>query len=134
MRAFLPSGSVTGTPKVAAMQQIARLERQRRGLYTGALGYLAHDGGLCLAMAIRTLAVERGGQACYLAGGGIVADSKPEREVLETRWKSEQLFSSSGPDGATFRHSFAKNWADWLGSSTDERDRISRSVVELRLA
>jgi anthranilate/para-aminobenzoate synthase component I len=134
LRAFLPSGSVTGTPKVAAMQQIARLERQRRGLYTGALGYLAHDGGLCLAMAIRTLVVERGGQACYLAGGGIVADSKPEREVLETRWKSEQLLCSSGPDGATFRHSFAKNWADWLGSSTDERDRISRSVVELRLA
>jgi anthranilate/para-aminobenzoate synthase component I len=130
LRAFLPSGSVTGTPKIAAMTQIARLERQRRGLYTGALGYLAHDGSLRLAMAIRTLAVEPDGRACYLAGGGIVADSKPASEVLETRWKSEQLFTNSGTAQPRHQISFAKNWADWFGSSTDERDRISRSPTQ----
>jgi anthranilate/para-aminobenzoate synthase component I len=129
LRAFLPSGSVTGTPKIAAMQQIARLERQRRGLYTGALGYLSHGGELCLAMAIRTLAVESDGSACYLAGGGIVADSQPEREVLETRWKSEQLFTNSAGALTTLPQSLAENWADWLGSSTEEHDRISRSLA-----
>jgi anthranilate/para-aminobenzoate synthase component I len=133
LRAFLPSGSVTGTPKVAAMQHIARLERQRRGLYTGALGYLAQDGGLRLAMVIRTLTVEEDGHARYLAGGGIVADSQPEREVLETRWKSEQLFTRQTPL-ASHEQSFAENWADWLGSSTDEGDRIPRSDVSAQLA
>jgi anthranilate/para-aminobenzoate synthase component I len=128
LRAFLPSGSVTGTPKVAAMQNIARLELQRRGLYTGALGYIAHDGGLRLAMVIRTLTVEPDGHACYLAGGGIVADSQPEREVLETRWKSEQIFLSQRTKH-TGEQSFVENWADWLGSSTDEGDRISQRVT-----
>jgi anthranilate/para-aminobenzoate synthase component I len=87
---MLPSGSVTGAPKVRAMDLIAELEAERRGLYTGAFGYLAHDGSLELGMAIRTLTVhdERGH---YWAGGGIVADSDPEREVQETLWKAEAL-------------------------------------------
>jgi anthranilate/para-aminobenzoate synthase component I len=87
---MLPSGSVTGAPKVRAMDLIAELEAERRGLYTGAFGYLAHDGRLELGMAIRTLTVQ-GGVGHYWAGGGIVADSDPEREVQETLWKAEAL-------------------------------------------
>ncbi len=90
LRATLPSGSVTGAPKIRAMEIIAELESERRGLYTGALGALGHDGSLRLSMAIRTL-TRRKGIAHYFAGGGIVAASDPEREVLETRWKAAQL-------------------------------------------
>ena len=90
--AMVPSGSVTGAPKVRAMEVIARLEAQRRGLYTGAIGLLTHQGELQLAMAIRTLCVQ-GGVGHYFAGGGIVADSDPEREVQETAWKALQLES-----------------------------------------
>ena len=90
LQRMLPSGSVTGAPKVRAMDLIAELEAERRGLYTGAFGYLAHDGSLELGMAIRTLTV-REGQGHYWAGGGIVADSDPEREVQETLWKAEAL-------------------------------------------
>ncbi len=90
LRALLPSGSVTGAPKVRAMEVIAALEPRRRGLYTGAIGHLAHDGTLTMAMAIRT-AVLAGSEGEYWTGGGIVADSDPAREVEETRWKALQL-------------------------------------------
>jgi anthranilate/para-aminobenzoate synthase component I len=90
LRALLPSGSVTGAPKVRAMEVIAALEPRRRGLYTGAIGHVAHDGSLTMSMAIRT-AVLRGDEGEYWTGGGIVADSDPEREVEETRWKALQL-------------------------------------------
>jgi anthranilate/para-aminobenzoate synthase component I len=88
--AFLPSGSVTGAPKRRAMQLIAELEPHRRGLYTGAVGFLRHDGGLELSMAIRTLTV-REGLGHYYTGGGIVADSVPALEVEETLWKAERV-------------------------------------------
>lgn len=88
--AMMPSGSVTGAPKVAAMDLIAELEAERRGLYTGALGYLTHGGGARLSMAIRVLTL-RNGHAHYFAGGGIVSDSDPEQELQETTWKAEQL-------------------------------------------
>jgi anthranilate/para-aminobenzoate synthase component I len=90
LEAMLPSGSVTGAPKIRAMELIAELEASRRGLYTGALGFIRHDGGLRLAMAIRTLTA-RSGEGHYFVGGGIVADSDPERELEETRWKAVQL-------------------------------------------
>ncbi|HKO93928.1 MAG TPA: anthranilate synthase component I family protein, partial [Polyangiaceae bacterium] len=89
--AILPSGSVTGAPKVRAMEVIAGLEAERRGLYTGGFGLLNHRGELQLAMAIRTLSL-RDGLGHYFSGGGIVGDSQPEREVEETRWKAQQLF------------------------------------------
>jgi anthranilate/para-aminobenzoate synthase component I len=90
LHAMLPSGSVTGAPKIRAMEVIAELESARRGLYTGAFGVLRHDGCLELGMAIRTLTV-RAGEAHYYAGGGIVADSDPRREVAETLWKARQI-------------------------------------------
>jgi anthranilate/para-aminobenzoate synthase component I len=88
--AMFPSGSVTGAPKVRAMEVIAMLEPVRRGLYTGAFGMVAFDGSLTLAMAIRVLTIQ-GHEGHYFAGGGIVADSDPEAELLETQWKGVQL-------------------------------------------
>lgn len=90
LEALVPSGSVTGAPKVRAMEVIASLEPARRGVYTGGLGYVAHDGALVLAMAIRT-AVFRGDEGVYWTGGGIVAGSDPARELAETEWKAAQL-------------------------------------------
>ncbi len=92
-RAVLPCGSITGAPKVRAMEVIAQLEPWRRGAYTGAFGWVGHDGRLELAMAIRTVqgGSRDGDEAEYFAGGGIVADSVPERELEETRWKATQL-------------------------------------------
>jgi anthranilate/para-aminobenzoate synthase component I len=97
--AALPCGSITGAPKVRAMEVIAQLEPWRRGAYTGAFGWVGRDGRLELAMAIRTLQWSRDRRARsdspaegeYFAGGGIVADSVPERELEETRWKATQL-------------------------------------------
>jgi anthranilate/para-aminobenzoate synthase component I len=93
-RAMFPSGSVTGAPKIRAMETIAELERDRRGIYCGAILAIDRAGGARAAMAIRTLVVDRAsGRAEYLAGGGIVAGSVPEREVEETRWKSRQVMA-----------------------------------------
>jgi anthranilate/para-aminobenzoate synthase component I len=90
--AMLPCGSVTGAPKVRAMEIIANLEPNRRGLYTGAVGYVGRDGGLVLAMAIRTAVVSRAEEMLeYFTGGGIVVGSDPRREVAETEWKARQL-------------------------------------------
>lgn len=90
LTAMLPSGSVTGAPKVRAMELIATLEPVRRGLYTGAYGCVTQAGGLELAMAIRTLSL-RGDLGYYHTGGGIVADSDARRELEETEWKAEQF-------------------------------------------
>jgi anthranilate/para-aminobenzoate synthase component I len=97
--AMLPSGSVTGAPKVRAMEVIAELEPCRRGLYTGAAGFVRRDGGLELGMAIRTV-VAQDGRGAYYAGGGIVADSDPEREVEETLWKAARLIELTGGEAS----------------------------------
>lgn len=94
LEAMLPSGSVTGAPKVRAMELIAQWEEHRRGLYTGALGYITRDGCLRLSMAIRCL-VSQGGVGHYHVGGGIVVKSDPERELQETFWKAEQVLRTS---------------------------------------
>lgn len=90
-RAVLPCGSITGAPKVRAMEVIAQLEPWRRGAYTGVFGWVGRDGCLELAMAIRTLQWAQGYEAEYFTGGGIVADSVPARELEETHWKAAQL-------------------------------------------
>ncbi len=86
LRAGFPAGTVSGAPKVRAMQILAELEGQRRGLYAGAVGYLGFDGNLDTCIAIRTL-VFKGGVAYAQAGGGIVADSVPAAEFAETENK-----------------------------------------------
>jgi para-aminobenzoate synthetase component 1 len=83
LRAALPGGSITGAPKIRAMQIIRELEPVRRGFYTGAFGYFGSDGGCDLNVAIRTILCA-GGRASYHVGGGIVWDSDPEAEYEET--------------------------------------------------
>jgi anthranilate synthase component 1 len=86
LRAGFPAGTLTGAPKVRAMQIVAELEGQRRGVYGGAVGYIGFDGNLDTCIAIRTL-VLKDGIAYAQAGGGIVADSQPAAEYQETENK-----------------------------------------------
>src|SRR5690606_5739651 len=81
--ATFPPGSVTGTPKLRAVQRIDELESRSREVYCGAVGHIRHDGGFHFAVAIRT-AVLAEGQLHYHAGGGIVSASDPHRELEET--------------------------------------------------
>ncbi len=90
LRACFPGGSVTGAPKVRAMEIIEELEPVRRGVYCGAIGYVSFSGDMGTSIAIRTL-VLAGGQAYLQAGGGIVADSQPESEYEETLHKARGL-------------------------------------------
>lgn len=83
----LPAGTLSGAPKIRAMQIIDELEPVRRGIYGGTIGYLGFDGNLDTCIAIRT-AVFRNGKAYVQSGGGIVADSVPEREFEETKEKA----------------------------------------------
>jgi anthranilate synthase component 1 len=91
LRACFPAGTVSGAPKVRAMEIIESLEPTRRGIYAGAVGYVDFQGNLDTAIAIRTLVFHRG-QAHVQAGAGIVADSTPEGELQETLAKAEALF------------------------------------------
>jgi anthranilate synthase component 1 len=85
-----PAGTVSGAPKVRAMQIINDLEPTRRGLYAGAVGYLDFAGNLDFCIAIRTILLE-GGKAYIQAGAGIVADSNPTAEYEETRDKARAM-------------------------------------------
>jgi len=87
LRALFPGGSITGAPKVRAMQIIAELEPTARGVYCGSLGYLGFDGSLDLSILIRTITAGRGWWQ-FPVGGGIVAQSDPEREYEETWHKA----------------------------------------------
>jgi para-aminobenzoate synthetase component 1 len=90
VRAVFPGGSITGAPKIRAMEIIDELEPTRRSLYTGAIGYFSRGGTSGFNIAIRTLLVE-GVRVRYQVGGGIVADSDPEAEYLETLHKGRGL-------------------------------------------
>ena len=83
LRACFPGGSITGAPKLRAMQIIEELERQARGVYCGSIGYIGYDGAMDTNIAIRTL-VHECGRLSFSAGGGIVADSVLEAEYRET--------------------------------------------------
>jgi len=83
LRAAFPGGSITGAPKVRAMEIITELEPVARGVYCGAIGWLGASGAMDSSIAIRTVTL-RDGTAWFHAGGGIVADSAPEREFQET--------------------------------------------------
>jgi len=90
LRSVFPAGTLSGAPKVRAMQLIAAAENERRGLYGGAAGYLGYDGNLDTAITIRS-AVLRNGVAHVHTGAGIVAGSVPEREFEETEHKAAAL-------------------------------------------
>ena len=90
LRATLPAGTVSGAPKVRAMEIIDDLEPVKRGPYAGVVGYLDFSGNIDTAIAIRTMVIQ-GGRASVQAGAGIVADSIPEQEDLECRNKARAL-------------------------------------------
>ena len=96
LRAAFPGGSITGAPKVRAMEIIAELEPTARGAYCGSLGYLGFDGTLDFNILIRTVTAARGWWQLPV-GGGIVAQSSPEREYEETWHKAEGLLRSLLP-------------------------------------
>ncbi|HWB71086.1 MAG TPA: anthranilate synthase component I [Egibacteraceae bacterium] len=93
LRATFPAGTLTGAPKVRAMEIIDELEPSRRGLYGGGIGYVDLAGNLDLCIAIRTLVI-KDGCAYVQAGAGIVADSIPEREYQETQDKAMALLAA----------------------------------------
>jgi len=93
LRAAFPGGSITGAPKLRAMEIIAELEPSQRSVYCGAMGYYSVTGELDTSIAIRT-AVARNGRVYFSAGGGIVADSDPELEYRETIDKARALIDA----------------------------------------
>ena len=90
LEAVFPGGSITGAPKLRAMEIIDALEAAPRGIYTGAIGYLAPDGAISTSIAIRTAQIV-GGEVRFGVGGGIVADSAPSAEWAETQVKARAL-------------------------------------------
>jgi para-aminobenzoate synthetase component 1 len=121
LRACFPGGSITGAPKVRAMQIIDELEPTRRGVYTGAIGYVSFAGDMDLNVVIRTFLV-RDGRAHFQVGGGIVADSDPEAEYEETLNKGRAL-----AEAATGRRGIvvvpAESGCDLWNISTNRRTR-----------
>lgn len=93
LRAAFPGGSITGAPKIRAMEIIAELEPTRRGVYCGTIGYLSVTGAADFSIAIRT-AIIRGGVAHVSAGGGITADSDPAAEYDETIAKARGVLAA----------------------------------------
>lgn len=93
LRATFPGGSITGAPKIRAMQIIDELEPTRRSLYTGAMGYLGFDGSMDTNIVIRTFLM-RGDRVWFQAGGGIVADSELDQEYDETYHKARALIEA----------------------------------------
>jgi anthranilate synthase component 1 len=94
LRAAFPAGTVSGAPKVRAMEIIDELEPTKRGIYAGSVGYLGFNGDMDLAIAIRT-AVVKDGRIYVQAGAGIVADSNPDAEWEETRNKARALLRAA---------------------------------------
>ena len=93
LRAAFPAGTLTGAPKVRAMELIAQYEKSPRGIYGGAAGYFSNTGDMDFAIVIRTL-VKAGRQLTMRAGAGIVADSDPMKEYQETVNKSKAVFEA----------------------------------------
>ena len=94
LKATFPAGTVSGAPKVRAMEIIDELEPAKRGIYAGAVGYLGFNGDMDLAIAIRT-AVVKDGRLHVQAAAGIVADSDPRSEWLETQHKARAILKAA---------------------------------------
>jgi anthranilate synthase component 1 len=94
LRATIPAGTVSGAPKVRAMEIIDALEPTKRGMYAGVVGYVDFSGNLDTAITIRTMSVTADGRASVQAGAGIVADSDPLMEDKECRDKAAALLAA----------------------------------------
>jgi len=95
LKATFPGGSITGAPKVRAMEIIDELEPTRRSVYTGSIGYLSFNGDMDLNIVIRTFIIKNG-RAYFQVGGAIVYDSEPEAEYAETLDKGKALIQALG--------------------------------------
>jgi para-aminobenzoate synthetase component 1 len=93
LRATFPGGSITGAPKIRAMEIIAELEPTRRGPYCGSIGWLGFDGAMDTSITIRTYGL-KGRTVTFQAGGGITADSDPAAEYEETLTKAKALIAA----------------------------------------
>ena len=93
LKATFPGGSITGAPKVRAMEIIDELEPTRRSIYTGSIGYLGFDGNMDVNIVIRTFLI-KGNKAYFQVGGAVVYDSDPEAEYQETLDKGQALFKA----------------------------------------
>jgi anthranilate synthase component 1 len=93
LRACFPAGTVSGAPKVRAMEIIAEMEPEKRGPYAGAAGYFSFSGNMDMAIAIRTMVVSKG-VAYVQAGCGVVYDSVPQREYEESMNKARALLKA----------------------------------------
>lgn len=98
LQACFPGGSVTGAPKIRAMEIISELESVERSVYCGALGYMGFDGSMLTCVPIRTV-LFKGGKAYFQVGGGVVADSDPEAEFEETLHKAQGSLNALGIHG-----------------------------------
>jgi anthranilate synthase component 1 len=110
LKATLPVGTLSGAPKVRAMEVIDELEPVKRGIFGGAVGYLSWQGQMDTAIAIRT-AVITGGRLYVQAGAGIVADSVPDLEWMETQNKARSVMQAAiiAVDGLKFSPSSTSN-------------------------
>lgn len=95
LRATFPGGSITGAPKIRAMEIIEELEPVKRGIYTGSIGYLGFNGCADLNIVIRTFII-KGRTVYFQVGGGVVADSNPDAEYWETIYKARALLQALG--------------------------------------
>jgi len=102
LKASFPGGSITGAPKVRAMEIIDELEPTRRSIYTGAIGYMSFSGDMDLNIVIRTLII-KGRKVYFQAGGGIIYDSNAEEEYLETFHKAKALMDALQSSPATVK-------------------------------
>lgn len=93
LMAVLPAGTLSGAPKVRAMEIIDELENKRRGLYGGTVGYIGFDGNIDTCIAIRTV-LFKNKKAYIQAGAGIVYDSVPEKEFCETQNKAKAMINA----------------------------------------
>ena len=132
LRACLPAGTLSGAPKIRAMEIIDELERNKRGFYGGAIGYLSYSGDLDTCIHIRTVVV-KDGVAYVQAGAGVVADSDPAYEYRETEAKVGAMFDALelacrqgiGNEGPRHRQlrlasptTSSSTWASWGRSPT----------------
>lgn len=93
LQSCFPAGTVSGAPKIRAMQLISKFDYEERNLYAGAVGYIDFSGNLDMCIAIRTLFAESG-KIYWQSGAGIVADSIPEKEALEIKNKSAVMLNA----------------------------------------
>ncbi len=143
VQAMFPCGSVTGAPKLRAMEIISELEPEPRGVYTGSIGMIAPNGDLRFNVAIRTATITANGEGVYGVGGGIVADSVAASEYAECRLKARVLTDLAADCGLfeTLRWSAEQGYLrlplhlDRLGASADSLGfRFDRAAVAARLA